>query len=100
MSGEIEDTEHYLLNCNLFQNLREELLNTVTSYCQPTVNVLLYGEANLSEWENKTIFCAVQEFILRLNASDPTTTTATTTTYFPTHNTFVVSSVTHASCLF
>ena len=56
MSGEIEDTEHYLLNCNLFQNLREELLNTVTTYCQSTLNVLLYGIANLSESENKTIF--------------------------------------------
>ena len=54
--GEIEDTEHYLLNCNIFQNLREELLNTVTTYCQPTLNVLLYGNANLSESENKTIF--------------------------------------------
>ena len=34
--GEIEDTEHYLLNCNFSQNLREELLNTVTTFCQPT----------------------------------------------------------------
>ena len=37
--GEIEDTEHYLRNCNLYQNLREELLNTVTTYCQPTLNL-------------------------------------------------------------
>ena len=36
--GEIEDTEHYLLNCYIFQNLREEPLNTVTTYCQPTLN--------------------------------------------------------------
>ena len=63
--GEIEDTEHYLLNCNLYQNLREELLNTVTTYCQPTLNVLLYGNANLSDSENKTIFSAVQKFILK-----------------------------------
>ena len=61
MCGEIEDTEHYLQNCNLFRNLREELLNTVTTYCQPTLN----GDANLSESENKTIFSAVQEFILK-----------------------------------
>ena len=63
--GEIEDTEHYLLNCNLYQNLREVLLNTVTTYCQPTLNVLLYGNANLSDSENKTIFSAVQKFILK-----------------------------------
>ena len=50
---------------NKIQNLREELLNTVTTYCQPTLNVLLYGNANLSESENKTIFSAVQEFILK-----------------------------------
>ena len=54
--GEIEDTEHYLLNCNLFQNLREELLNTVITYCQPTLNVLLNENAYLSESEIKTIF--------------------------------------------
>ena len=60
-----EDTEHYILNYNLFQNLREELLNTVTTYCQPTLNVLVYGNANLSESENITIFSAVQEFNLK-----------------------------------
>ena len=60
-----EDTEHYILNCNLFQNLREELLNTVTTYCQPTLNVLMYGNAYLSKSENITIFSAVQEFILK-----------------------------------
>ena len=63
--GEIEDTEHYLLYCIFFQNLREELLNTVTTNCQPTLNVLLFGNANLSESENKTIFSAVQEFIVK-----------------------------------
>ena len=93
--GEIEDTEHYLLNCNLYQNLSEELLNTVTTYCQPTLNVLLYGNANLSDSENKTIFSAVQEFILKTKRF-----WTTTTTYFITHNTFVISSATYASCLF
>ena len=63
--GEIEDIEHYLLNCNLLQTLLEELLNTVTTYCQPTFNVLLYGDANLSESENKTILSAVQKSILK-----------------------------------
>ena len=58
----MEDTKP---NCNLFQNLREEFLNTVTTYCQPTLNVLLYGDANLSDSENKTISSAVQEFILK-----------------------------------
>ena len=54
--GAIEDTQHFLLNCNLFQNLRDDLLNIVTKYCQPTLNLLLYGNANLSEEEHKTIF--------------------------------------------
>ena len=66
----MEDTEHYLLNCNLFQNLREELLNTVTTYCQPTLNVLLNGDANLSESEKKYI-SAVQEFILKTKRFQP-----------------------------
>ena len=61
----LKTLNNYLLNCNLFQSLCEELLKTVTTYCQPTLNVLLYGNANLSESENKTIFSAVQEFILK-----------------------------------
>ena len=53
------------IGTQIFQNLREELLNTVTTYCQLTFNVLLYGNANLSKSENKTIFSLVQEFILK-----------------------------------
>ena len=56
--GAIEDTQHFLLNCNLFQNLRDDIFNIVTTYCQPTSNVLLYGNANLSEEENKPFFCS------------------------------------------
>ena len=63
--GEIENTHHYLVNCDLFQNLREELLNTVTNYYQPTLNVLLYGNANLSESENKTIFFCSSRIYLK-----------------------------------
>ena len=108
--GEVEDTEHYLLNCDLLQNLHEELLNTVTTYCQLTLNELLYGNANLSESENTTIFLQFKNLSYRLNASDPTTATTTTAitittttttaaTYFPRHTKFVITLVIYASCL-
>ena len=51
--GEIEDIQHYLLNSNLFKTCEKNFL--FTTYCQPTLYVLLYGNSNLSELENKTI---------------------------------------------
>ena len=63
--GAAEDTYHYLFVCNRFSNLRQELFNTDSMICQPTLNVLLFGNDELSMQQNSNIFLAVQNFVLK-----------------------------------
>ena len=63
--GSVEDTYHYLLVCNCFSNLRRDLLNTVSMICRPTIDVFLFGNDELSTEQNKNIFLAVQNFVLK-----------------------------------
>ena len=63
--GSVEDTYHYLLTCNRFSNLRQELFNKVSTICRPTLNVLLYGNDELSMEQNKNIFLAAQNYLLK-----------------------------------
>ena len=46
--GVIEDTRHYLFVCTRYLDLRQELSNAVSATCEPTLNVLLYGNTELS----------------------------------------------------
>ena len=62
--GEIENTSHFFFHCNLYGQLRHALLDRVSTYCQPTVNVFLYGNTDLTEIENAELFSAVQDYIL------------------------------------
>ena len=62
--GSAEDTYHFLLTCNRFSNLRQELFNKVSTICRPTLNVFFYGNDELSMKQNKDIFLAVQNYLL------------------------------------
>ena len=63
--SEIENTSHFFLHCNLYGQLRHALLDRVSTYCQPTVNVYLYGNTDLADVENAELFSAVQDYILK-----------------------------------
>ena len=66
--GEIENTSHFFLHCNLYGQLRHDLLDRVSTYCQPTVNVFLYGNTDLTDVENvenAELLAAVQHYILK-----------------------------------
>lgn len=63
--GSIEDTHHFFFLCDRFVNLRQELLNKVSELCQPTLNVLLFGNPELSFEQNTRLFLVVQDFIIR-----------------------------------
>ncbi|MCG8046167.1 MAG: reverse transcriptase domain-containing protein [Candidatus Thiodiazotropha endolucinida] len=63
--GSVEDNHHFLLVCNKYTDLRRELFTIVSEKCQPTLNVLLYGDLSLSFEENKAIVLAVHDFILK-----------------------------------
>ena len=55
----------FFLHCNLYGQLRHALLDRVSTYCQPTVNVFLYGNTDLTDVENAELFSAVQDNILK-----------------------------------
>ena len=61
--GSIEDTTHYLLNCTRYNNIRHQMFNSVSRFCNPTLHTLLCGNSNLTNDKNKSIMIAVQEFI-------------------------------------
>ena len=61
----MEDNHHFLLVCDQYTDLRRELLTTVSGKCNPTLDVLLYGDLSVSLEENKAIFLAVHDFILK-----------------------------------
>ena len=63
--GEVEDTNHYLLQCDRYADLRRDMLNTITTFCPPTFNTLIWGNSELSLESNKEIFLSVQNFILK-----------------------------------
>ena len=63
--GDIEDTHHFLFVCHQYTELRRDLLNSVSYICQPNLNVLLCDDISLTFVQNKQIFKAVQEFMIK-----------------------------------
>ena len=61
--GSIENTEHYLLQCRLYQQPRVEMLNSVSQLCHVTLDVLLSGDSSFSIDINSKICSIVQKFI-------------------------------------
>lgn len=60
----VEDCDHYFIKCPLYHLQRISLYNEVQKYCTVTVDVLLYGNEYLSEYDNLAICKAVEEFIV------------------------------------
>ena len=60
----IENTP-FFLHCNLYGQLRHALLDRVSTYCQPTVNVSLYGNTDLLDVENAELFSAVEYYTFK-----------------------------------
>ena len=61
--GSIENTEHYLLQCRLYQQPGVEMPNSVSQLCHVTLDVLLSGDCSFSIDINSKIFSIVQKFI-------------------------------------
>ena len=55
-----EDSKHFLLDCPLYINLRQEIIGVISNLCIPTLNVLLCGNQTLSFDVNKQIFLAIK----------------------------------------
>ena len=61
--GEVESTRHFLLDCSHYDEIRVAMLNNISAICNPSLNVLLYGDCQLDNRLNETIFREVQIFI-------------------------------------
>ena len=61
--GSVEDTQHYFFHCINFRQQRTELINEISQYCIPSLNVILYGDLTLSLETNLQIFQAVHKYI-------------------------------------
>ena len=60
-----ETTKHYLFDCNRYSNLRQEMMQSISQLCEPTLNALLYGVTDLSDETIRQLFIIIQEYILR-----------------------------------
>ena len=61
--AQVEDAQHFLLTCPLYNDLRTILEAEVLRFCELNLNTLLYGNHALSLNDNKAIFDAVHQFI-------------------------------------
>ena len=68
--GAIENTRHFLLDCLLYQDIRPEMLATISSICTPSIDTLIYGSPDVSTNDNIVIFKAVQRFISKSKRFD------------------------------
>lgn len=62
--GSIEDAQHYFFHCGYYQLQRNQLLNAVSTYIAPSLNLFLFGDLSLSLEVNTFIFEQVQKFII------------------------------------
>ena len=62
--GEVEDSKHFFLECNLYNNIRHDMLTAISRFCNTGIDVLLYGNPTLSNETNILIFTAIHTFIL------------------------------------
>ena len=64
LCGSIESSQHFFFHCPYYQQQRNALLNVVSTYHRPTLDLLLYGESSLSYDVNMVIFENIHRFIL------------------------------------
>ena len=62
-----ENAEHFFLHCQNYIDLRLQLYNTISVYCEVTLNTILHGNPKLDINFNKQIFDAVHHFIVSTN---------------------------------
>lgn len=59
----VEDPQHFFFNCNSYNDQRIILFRQLNSFIPLSVNLLLFGNMNLSTQENELIFMHTQQYI-------------------------------------
>ena len=60
--GTVENDFHFLLECQRYNVMRREVLQTVSRFTDVSEMVLLYGDSNLSDTNNELVFKAVHRY--------------------------------------
>ena len=64
MCGHInEDPQHYFFHCRMFNRQRTILLTEIRKITEPTLTLLLHGDANVSLEENICVVLHVQTYL-------------------------------------
>ena len=50
--GSVEDTKHFILECPLHFNLRQDMLTVISEFCLPSLNVIVFGNPDLTTHSN------------------------------------------------
>ena len=61
--GDLENAEHFLLQCPFYQQQRLALVQSISQHCQISSDLLLYGDTSMPLDINRLIFEAVQKYI-------------------------------------
>ena len=61
--GNVENNFHFLLECQRYNVMRREMLQTVSRFTDVSEMVLLFGDSNLSDTNNQLVFKAVHRYI-------------------------------------
>lgn len=62
--GSIEDAQHFFFHCRFYQAQRNVLLNSISIYQTPSLDLILYGDNALSLEINQRIFSYVHKYII------------------------------------
>jgi hypothetical protein len=65
----INNTEHFLLKCSLYERLRYDLFVNLSSHLN--INNLLFCDSNLPDCENESNFLVIQYFIIKSKRFTP-----------------------------
>ena len=65
-----ENVEHFFMKCTNYDDIRVNLKRNIERHCTFTLEVLLYGAADLSIKTNHLLFEAVHEYILESHRFD------------------------------
>ena len=56
LCGSIENTQHFFFHCTIYQAERNELINAISPYQYPSLNLFLYGDLSMPHGVNSMIF--------------------------------------------
>ena len=64
LCGSIENAQHFFFHCTKYQAQRNELINAISPYQYPSLNLFLYGDLSMPQDVNSIRFEKVYKYII------------------------------------